>query len=209
MAAPRAGTRAGILETLKRAGDLTAAQLAQQFSVTTMAARQHLAVLEAEGLVETSLRRSAVGRPSGVYRLTERGHETFPRFYDNFSLSILKSVKGLQGAAGLRTVLDRRAEEIYQAHGPQLHRLPPRDRLRALFDVLVKTGHLPEFEEEADQVVITEYNCPIARVSREFPEICRSELHLMESLVDLPVRRDTCMAEEGAFCRYRFSIPSA
>ncbi len=208
MTASRTGTRAGILETLKRTGDLTASQLAEQLNVTAMAARQHLAVLEAEGLVETSLRRSGVGRPSGVYRLTEKGHETFPRFYDDLVLSILKSVKALQGPAGLRIILERRADDISQAYGPQLRRLPPRDRLQALFEVLVKTGHLPEFEEGAEQVVITEYNCPIARVSREFPEICRSELRLMENLVDLPVKRDSCMAEKGPFCRYRFTIPS-
>lgn len=205
---PRAGTRAGILETLKRTGDLTATELAGKLKVTTMAARQHLSVLEAEGLVESSLRRSGVGRPSGIYRLTEKGHETFPRFYDEFLLAILKSVKDLQGEAGIDALLRQRADSMISAYGPQLRRLPPRERLAALFEMLVHSGHLPEVEDKPGEVVITEYNCPIARVSREYPEICRSEIRLMEGLVDLPVSRDVCQAERGGFCRYRFSIPT-
>ena len=205
----RAGTRTGILETLKRAPELTAAELAERLNVTAMAARQHLAVLEAEGLVAMGLRRSGVGRTSGVYRLTDKGHETFPRFYDEFSLSILRCIRELQGEAGLRAVLERRAEEIDRSEGAYLRRLPPRERLRALLDILARSGHLPELEETPREVIITEYNCPIAKVSREFPEVCRSELRLMERLTGMPVRRDACLAERGRFCRYRFEIPSA
>jgi predicted ArsR family transcriptional regulator len=204
------GTRSGILETLKRAGSLTAADLAREMGVSAIAARQHLSVLEAEGLVEASLRRkSGVGRPSSVYHLTEKGQETFPRLYDEFLLLVLKGVREIGGVSGMKALLDWRTEETDRHYGPQLRWLPPRERVNALFDILAQTGHMPELREAPGEVIIEEYNCPIARISREFPEICQSELALMERLVDLPTTRDTCMAHGSDVCRYRFSLPSA
>jgi len=115
------GTRSGILETLKRAGSLTAADLAREMGVSAIAARQHLSVLEAEGLVEASLRRkSGVGRPSSVYHLTEKGQETFPRLYDEFLLLVLKGVREIGGVSGMKALLDWRTEETDRHYGPQL-----------------------------------------------------------------------------------------
>lgn len=209
MAAQATGTRATILELLKRSGEMTAADLGRDLGVSTMAARQHLAVLEAENLVETSLRRSGVGRPTSVYRLTEKGQETFPRLYDEFLLLVLRAVAELHGHEGIQAIMQWRAEQTDRMYGERLRRLPPRERVLALFDLLEETGHMPELSDTASEIVIVEHNCPIARVSREFPDICVSELSLIRRLVDLPATRDTCMAEGAVVCRYHFILPSA
>jgi predicted ArsR family transcriptional regulator len=54
---------------------------------------------------------------------------------------------------------------------------------------------------------IPEFNCPIARVSPKFPEICQSELTLLRRLVDLPITRDACMAGGADVCRYLITPP--
>jgi len=207
MAVQASGTRASILELLKRSGGMTASDLGRQLGISPMAARQHLAVLEAEGLVESSLRRSSVGRPSSVYRLSEKGQETFPRLYDAFLILVLKAVKDLYGRNGLQAIWDWRTEYADRLHGPDLRRLPPRERVKALADLQEQTGHMVEIEEGEDEVVIIEHNCPIARVSREFPEICQNELTLLHRLLDLPITRDACMAEGADVCRYRIALP--
>jgi len=207
MAAQPTGTRASILGFLKRSGGMTAADLARELGVSPMAARQHLAVLEAEGLVEASLRRSGVGRPSSVYRLTEKGQETFPRLYDAFLILVLKAVRERYGEEGLQAIWEWRTEYTDRLHGPELRRLPPRERVRALADLQEQTGHMVEVFEGADEIVIVEHNCPIARVSREFPQICQNELTLLQRLIDLPIVRDACMAEGADVCRYRIKVP--
>ncbi|MDI6893044.1 MAG: transcriptional regulator [Bacillota bacterium] len=207
MAAQPTGTRGSILEFLKRSGGMTAADLGRELGVSPMAARQHLAVLEAEGLVEANLRRSGVGRPSSVYRLTEKGQETFPRLYDAFLILVLKAIREQYDEEGLQAIWDWRTEYTDHLHGPQLRQLPPRARVRALADLLEQTGHMVEFSQAGDEAVIVEHNCPIARVSREFPEICHNELTLLERLIDLPLVRDACMAEGADVCRYRIKLP--
>ncbi|MEW5933399.1 MAG: helix-turn-helix domain-containing protein [Bacillota bacterium] len=207
MAVQATGTRASILGLLKRSGGMTASDLGRELGISPMAARQHLAVLEAEGLVESSLRRSGVGRPSSVYRLSEKGQETFPRLYDAFLILVLKAVKDLYGRTGLQAIWDWRTEYTDRLHGPDLRQLPPRERVKALAGLQEQTGHMVEIHEGEDEMVIVEHNCPIARVSREFPEICQGELTLLRRLLDLPITRDTCMAEGADVCRYRVTLP--
>lgn len=203
------GTRGGIMELLKRSGGLTANELGDRLGVTAMAARQHLAVLTAEGLVESSPRRDGVGRPSSIFRLTEKGHETFPRLYDEFLLLVLRGLKELQGAEGLERLLDWRTELYDRELGDKLRQYPPRERVHRFFDVITETGHMAELHESGDdsgEITIVEHNCPIARVSREFPEICSKELVIFERVLGLPVARDRCMAHGANECRYRILL---
>jgi len=208
MAVQETGTRGSILEMLKRTGGMTASDLGNELGITPMAARQHLAVLAAEGLVQTTLRRSGVGRPSSVYALTEKGQETFPRLYDDMLLMVLDGVRDLEGQNGIDAILEWRARRMVSEYGPKLEKLPPEEKIEALFDALRRTYHMPEMRQSGDEIIITEYNCPIARVSRRFPEICRSELDIMRELAGLPVDRDACMAHGAGYCRYRFKLVS-
>ncbi len=206
MVSPRGGARSGILDSLKRAGEMTASELAEKIGITAVAARQHLAVLEAEGLVASEPRRSGVGRPSDVYWLTEKGMETFPRLYDEFLLTVLTAVTELDGEKGLDRILEWRNADAVRAHGRRLQDLEPRARAKALYEMLEASGHLPEMEERRDEIVVTEHNCPISRVSRRFPRICVSELELLHRLTRLPVTRDACLAEGARVCRYHIPV---
>ncbi|MDI7250635.1 MAG: ArsR family transcriptional regulator [Bacillota bacterium] len=206
MAAQPSGTRASILELLKRSGEMTASELGRRLGVSPIAARQHLAVLEAEGLVEANLRRRAVGRPSSAYRLTEKGQETFPRLYDAALLLVLQAVRDLHGEGGLQAIWEWRAEHADRLYGPQMRQLPPRERVNALARLQEETGHMVDLEDLGEEVTLVEHTCPIARVSREFPDICRNELVLMQRLLDLAVLREACIAEGARECRYRIKL---
>src|SRR5690606_23963581 len=80
--APRGSTRRKVLSTLKKSDGLTADQLAALLGITAMAVRKHLAALEQENLVETTVERRPVGRPAHVYRLSAAADEFFPKHYD-------------------------------------------------------------------------------------------------------------------------------
>lgn len=200
------GTRGTILELLKRSGGMTPGEIASSLGVSTMAAHQHLTVLEGEGLVQSEPRRKGVGRPSHFYRLTEKGQETFPRLYDTFLILILQAVREVHGEEGLEELLRWRTEFTDREYGPRLRSLPPRERAHALSRLQEGSGHMVEIEDLPDRVVITEHNCPIARVSRQFPEICRHEVAMLNRLVALPVTRVACMAEGAHVCCYHIGL---
>ena len=71
-------TRWEIVQTLKRSGGSTVEELARAHSLAPMTVRQHLGVLERDGLMAISLRRNGPGRPARLYALSDSGEELFP-----------------------------------------------------------------------------------------------------------------------------------
>ncbi len=64
-------TRQQILEYLQRHGRATVKELGQVLRLTSTGIRQHLTVLERDGLVVAREERGRVGRPTLVYTLPE------------------------------------------------------------------------------------------------------------------------------------------
>ena len=86
------GTRRQLLEVLKRRGEARAEELAEALSVTVSAARQHLAALQAAGLVAYRELKGTPGRPKHVYHLTPAAEELFPKSYDELATELLEFV---------------------------------------------------------------------------------------------------------------------
>jgi predicted ArsR family transcriptional regulator len=74
-------TRRAITKILKTEGPIDSAQLAERLGLTAMAVRQHLYVLQREGLVAAEERPVPIGRPAKFWRLTREAHHLFPEAY--------------------------------------------------------------------------------------------------------------------------------
>ena len=71
-------TRQQILEYLQRHGRGTVKELGALLGLTSTGIRQHLTVLERDGLVEAHEERGRVGRPTLVYSLTAKRRRALP-----------------------------------------------------------------------------------------------------------------------------------
>jgi predicted ArsR family transcriptional regulator len=117
--------RKRVLFVLKTNGPQTAAHIAKRLVVTTMAVRQHLAVLEGEALVDFIYERRKVGRPVRLWRLTDKGNDRFPDRHAEFVIAMLQAVDDVFGENGferLAEALTRQQTDTYRA------RMPPRRR---------------------------------------------------------------------------------
>src|SRR5207247_6479624 len=95
-------TRLRILEYLQRNGRATVKELGQLLGLTSTGIRQHLTVLERDGLVAVREERGRVGRPNLVYSLTDEADAVFPRTYD-VRASVLRAE-------------DRRSTRLHSSH---------------------------------------------------------------------------------------------
>ena len=71
-------------DVLSARGEATVAEIARP-DLNQANIRRHLEVMRAEGLVDVTMRRHEIGRPSYVYKLTERAEEMsahYPRLVD-------------------------------------------------------------------------------------------------------------------------------
>ncbi|MFV9503555.1 MAG: helix-turn-helix transcriptional regulator [Oscillochloridaceae bacterium umkhey_bin13] len=197
-------TRHSILHLLRRNGAMTALDLSEQLQVGAVGVRQHLALLEREGLVQiTGLRRS-VGRPSHLYELTQEAEQRFPKQYDRFAIELLNEVHALGGDTAVDQLLARRRATMAQELQRELSGKNRREKVAALAATLAEQGYMCEWEEQADgSFVLTEFNCPVDCVARRYPQLCAQEAALYEDLLGVAVIREGTIVQGASCCRYR------
>ena len=84
-------TRQAILDYLRMHREATVRDLSRELSLTTTGIRQHLSILEQDGLVAYRDLKGRVGRPALAYRLTDAGEALYPKAYDRLAVALLEA----------------------------------------------------------------------------------------------------------------------
>jgi predicted ArsR family transcriptional regulator len=195
-------TRSRIVEHLKERGRATVQDLATATDLTQMTIRHHLAVLETEGLVSSAEERGHVGRPRYVYFLTENALSLFPERYDELADRLLRGLKALGARREIAQVLEAMGADIVRTYREDLAGKSFEERLAILIDVLSDEGFLASWEEEGGAYILTEYSCPYLLVGQDHPEICRVDWEVITTILDSPVKRQTCMLHGDTNCTF-------
>ncbi|WP_349774177.1 helix-turn-helix transcriptional regulator [Halalkalibacter oceani] len=190
-----------ILTMLKRNQEQTVADLAAELGVTEMAVRRHLQGLEKEGLIQARIERQAMGRPTNKYSLTKAGDECFPRNYGELSLGILQDLEKISGVEMIDQLFEQRRHRLEQQYGPEISGSFA-ERVAALARIQTENGYMVDYQELEDgSYEFKEYNCPIAKVAKEYPVACKCEHQLFQKLLGTEhVEQKTCIAKGKTSC---------
>ncbi|HJU49170.1 MAG TPA: HTH domain-containing protein, partial [Pseudogulbenkiania sp.] len=191
----------------QQSAGLTVEQLAQGLAVTRTAVRQHLTVLERDGLVERGMTQPTGGRPEQLFVLTSKGQEVFPRRYSWFAELLLQTLEGQLGQEGLVTQLAEIGTRLAATLPPSMAN-DPQARIRALADIMRELGYDARPQDAGSglpRIVAT--NCIFHHLAARFPEVCELDLALMSTYVGEPVTHEECMVRGGTCCRFRFAKP--
>ncbi len=196
-------TRQIILSLIKRHRERTVSEIAVELKVTEMAVRRHLQGLENDGLIQARLEKQSMGRPSYKYYLTEAGEESFPRNYGSLSLEFLKDLEALNGNKVIEELFEKRRERLEQKY-QQLVQGTLEERVAALAKIQDESGYMVEWNQtDEDTFQFVEYNCPIAKVAKDYHVACSCEQKLFQNLLQTEnITRETCAAKEDSACVY-------
>jgi predicted ArsR family transcriptional regulator len=196
-----------VLYAVRRRGEATAEQVAEQLAMTVSGARQHLSALTAEGLVDategatTAPRR---GRRALVYAATDAADAYFPKAYGELTNELLGYV-----AATDRALLDdlfarRREQRIANARARLAGKRTLGDRVAELTNILDEDGYLASHEHVATGVYrIVEHNCAIWAVAERYGQACTSELDFIREVLEgAAVERVEHMVAGARRCAY-------
>jgi DNA-binding MarR family transcriptional regulator len=75
-------SRENILLLLKKKGPMSVNELKKELNMTRSAIRQHLISLEGKSLVDHAIKRQSIGRPTLLYKLTEKAEGFFCKASD-------------------------------------------------------------------------------------------------------------------------------
>lgn len=196
-------TRRAILDILKRCGNLTVDQLSSHLGITPMGVRQHLAILEKDGLVQAGVQRGGMGRPSYLYGLTDKARNQFPNNYQSFAVGLLEDIRALAGEEMVEALFRRRTERLEESYRRRIGGKTLAERVAELAGILESNGSMASWEQiDAGTFMVTEHNCAIHAVAASYPAACRYELELFERVLDADIERLACQTEGGLACQY-------
>ncbi len=197
-------TRQQIAALLRARGGLTAKAIAEELGITSMGVRRHLALLERDGLLQASLVRQKMGRPTLVYALTEQAHDLFPKNYETLATQLLDAAQVTAGDNGVTRLFAARMDQLLAQYQPRMQGKDLAGRVRELAQIQDEAGYMAVWEPAPDgSFLLKEQNCAIYRAACRFQQACQFELELFRRLLDADVTRVEHQMKGERCCTYR------
>jgi predicted ArsR family transcriptional regulator len=196
-------TRQQILEYLQRHGRATVKELGQLLRLTSTGIRQHLTVLERDGLVLAREERGRVGRPTLVYTLTEKAESLFPSSYDELATALLEEIRASEGSERLYQLLQRVAQRMAEAFWERVQGKSLAQRVKETALILQEQGCLVDWEQRNGEFFLHEFTCPFSKVAKQDSSVCTLHLELVRLLTGADTRLVRSLLRSERACTYR------
>lgn len=196
-------TKKRLLETLKRYGDRSLADLAGDLGISKMAVLKHLAALEDKGLVERSSRAEGRGRPRAHFRLAPSASRLFPQAYTHLTLCALQFIEQAMGRGAVVRLLRQRTQEVHDADGRRFEGKAFPERVQELVTLRDEGGYMAERGRIGkNSAEVVEHNCPILAVAEQYGEACQAEVDLFQKLLRADVEATHRVVDGAPVCRF-------
>ena len=190
----------GQIATLLRRSPRTVDELAIELGLTDNAVRNHLAILERDGIVrqEGVRRGKGAGKPALVYVLQPSAESYFSRAYQPVLAAMLDVVVEELPPDQAAEILHKVGRRLgVSAGGAASGTLA--ERANAAAAALRSLGGEVDVVTEAGTVTIRSAGCPLSSAVRHRPETCRTVEAFVSEIVGAPVR-ECCMRGDRPRC---------
>lgn len=198
-----------MLIRLKTHGPQSAAAVGKALGISGEAARQHLARLAVDDLVEARAAVSGVGRPTKMWQLTAAGHRRFPDTHGVLTVQLLESIRRKLGDSALDELIEERDAQTYRIYSKAL---PTRGslagRVAKLAEIRTREGYMCEWRQEPDGAfLLVENHCPICAAASSCQRLCQAELVLFRRILGprVSVQRVEHIQSGDRRCSYRIA----
>ena len=199
--------RREVLYAVRRRGEATAEQVAEQLGMTASGARQHLTALVDAGLVETEELAAAAprrGRRTLLYSTTAAADGYFPKAYGELTNELLGYVADSDRALLDELFARRREARVANARARLGRKRTLAAKVAELTHILDEDGYLASWEQvERGVFRIVEHNCAIWAVAERYGQACTSELEFIRTVLEgADVERVQHMIAGARRCAY-------
>ena len=211
------GTRLRILQLLQRNTHDTVGGLAGAIGLAPATIRRHLDILQRDRLVAFEQVRKKTGRPEYSFYLTDGGQEALPKDYDQLLGMMVHELSGMtagdvsakNGQQILELVFRRISTKVTRTYEGELAGKDLTHRLKTLMGHLGEANFFPEADVAAGNLRIRLLNCPFRCVALENDTVCKFDLHLISSMLDLDIQRAECIHDGDSGCMYTAALGDA
>jgi len=196
-------TTRGQIVTLLRRSAQTVDELAQALGLTDNAVRNHLSILERDGIVrqEGVRRGQGAGKPAVVYEVHPDAEPLFSRAYEPVLTAVLDVLVAELPAEQAVDLLHKVGRRVgMSAGGPASGTLDARAAVAAA--VLRSLGGDVDVITEDGTVVLRGSGCPLSSTVARRPEMCHAVESLVSEIIGAPVR-ECCARGQRPRCCFR------
>lgn len=186
----------GQVATLLRRGPRTVDELAEALGLTDNAVRNHLAILERDGVVrQAGVRRGkGAGKPALEYALQPAAESYFSRAYEPVLGALIDVLVAELSAEQAAEILNKVGRQLgVSAGGRATGTLA--ERVEAAAAALRALGGEIDVVDEEGTVRLRGSGCPLSSAVKRCPETCRAVESFVSEIVGAPVRE--CCARDG------------
>ena len=191
------------MQHLQRNGRATVKELGQLLGLTSTGIRQHLTVLERDGLVLAHEERGGVGRPTLVYSLTDKAEALFPRSYDELANNLLEEIRASEGRERMYQILHRVAERMADAYWERVQGKDTAERVKETAAIMQEQGCLVDWTENDGEFLLNEYTCPFPKVAKQDSSVCALHVDFVRRLTGADTRLAQSLLRGQRACTYR------
>ncbi|MDP9238619.1 MAG: ArsR family transcriptional regulator [Chloroflexota bacterium] len=200
-------TRELMRDVLAARGEATVADITAELRLNAANIRRHLEVMRAEGLVDVRIQRHDIGRPSYVYRLTERAEELsahYPRLVDRMfrGIASLPAEQAADGQQFMAQVFDRVAEDIAGTYRTKVTGTTVAARVAETSAALKDEGIVDHWRKDDDGFHLMNTACPYRKAAESSDAPCHADHRVVEMLVGAPVDQVSRMVDGKPMCEY-------
>lgn len=202
-------TRTKLVRFVKVKGRVAIRDISRALGITPMAVRRHVRWLHQAGLVQIEKARGARGRPAHLCLLTDLGDALFPKAYDRFSADLIRGVALLDGDAKVEQLFEARKNQLLQKYKGRMTGKHGAARVQEAVLILCEEGYMAECcPLNPGTYRITEHNCAIAHIARDYPQVCHSELCFLAQVLGAEVERESHVLRGDSECSYLVQFPA-
>jgi predicted ArsR family transcriptional regulator len=195
-------TRDLMRDLLSARGEATVGEIARELSLNQANIRRHLEVMRAEGLVDVRIQRHEVGRPSYVYRLTERAEEMSGHYPRLVSRMVRQLAARDAGSGLLDEVFEGVAHDIAGAYRSSVTGSTVQERVAQTSEALKDEGIVDHWRKETDGFHLMNTTCPYRKAAEASQAPCQADHRTVQLLVGAPVEQVSRMVDGHAMCEY-------
>jgi predicted ArsR family transcriptional regulator len=196
-------TRQEILDYLRRHTQATVKELGEHLGLTSTGIRQHLTVLERDGLVEAREERGHVGRPALSYRLTGAGDALYPKKYDALANALIEEARTVLGPETLQRLMKKVAARFAEPYMARVEGKTTTERVEEVGRILQERGCLADCTTHGDDFLISQHTCPFPNVAQRNSAVCALDVEFVRRLVGTDARLVTSLLRGDNSCTYR------
>jgi len=197
-----------ILILIKTDGPQLGGAIGDALGISAEAARQQLAKLAEQGLVEpVTIGATGRGRPRQLWHLTAAGNRQFPDGHAELTANLLVTLVEQLGPAALDTVISAREADTLQRYRLELENAGDlAARVEVLAAIRTREGYMADHWQEADgSFTLVENHCPICAAATACAGFCRSELETFRTALGADVERREHILAGARRCAYRIT----